>query len=97
MVTARSDYYVHFDDHGSPLDGWSVWDGRLVFGPTMTRLIGAVMWVRNAWFEQVSCRIGRVNCRLLRRHNVTCRGRRDHCPLGVGLIDPDRWNGWPRR
>jgi hypothetical protein len=40
--------------------------------------------------------VGRPLCRLARRHNVTCRGRRDHTVLGVGLVDPDRW-GWPRR
>lgn len=40
--------------------------------------------------------VGRTQCRLFRAHNVTCRGRKDHVIPGVGLIDPDRWNGWPR-
>lgn len=39
---------------------------------------------------------GRTTCRVLRWHNVTCRGRRDHLITGAGLINPDRWNRWPR-
>ena len=49
------------------------------------------------WEDHVIFRLGRLNCRLFRNHNRTCRGRTDHCVPGVGLIDPERWNGWPRR
>ena len=35
--------------------------------------------------------VGRLLCRALRRHNVTCRGRQDHTIPGVGIIDPGRW------
>ena len=39
---------------------------------------------------------GRVTCRLLGWHNVTCRGRPDHLVPGIGIIDPGRWDRWPR-
>jgi hypothetical protein len=59
------------------------------------------LWVPE-WFVGV---VGRVTCRVLRWHNVTCRGRRDHQVREVGyagiasyrLIDPHRWGCWPRR
>ncbi len=54
-------------------------------------------WLKDWCFEEVTCRLGRVNCWLYRSHNVTCRGRNDHVTPSGSLIDPDRWNGWPRR
>jgi hypothetical protein len=35
--------------------------------------------------------VGRVACRVLRRHNASCRGRSDHTAPDGGLIDPNRW------
>lgn len=49
------------------------------------------LWVPE-WFVGL---VGRTLCTALRRHNVACRGRRDHFIPGVGIIDRDRW-GWPR-
>lgn len=46
--------------------------------------------------EWIVTLVGRSLCRLAHRHNVTCRGRRDHFALGVGVIDLERW-GWPHR
>lgn len=52
-----------------------------------------LIWVPD-WFLRF---VGRTTCRLLRWHNVTCRGRMDHMDLVNGcLIDPDRWGRWPR-
>lgn len=56
-------------------------------------VIAVPLWVP----EWICGLIGRLLCRAVRRHNVTCRGRRDHCAAGAGLVDPDRWNYWPRR
>lgn len=76
--------------------GESTIETRILFNRFETKLIGAVLWLRNWWFETVTCRLGRVLCRAFRRHNLTCRGRRDHTAAG-GLIDPGRWRYWPRR
>jgi hypothetical protein len=50
------------------------------------------LWVPE-WVVTV---VGRVTCRLLRWHNVTCRGRADHTVIGAGIIDPQRWDRFPR-
>lgn len=52
-------------------------------------MLHAALWVREQWFEQVTYRLGRLLCRLLRSHNVTCRGRTDH--------DGTEALRWPRR
>lgn len=71
-------------------------EGRLVLNRIEAKALDVALWVRNWWFENVICALGRLLCRGFRRHNVTCRGRQDHTIAGVGIIDPDRW-GWPRR
>jgi hypothetical protein len=85
------------DEREPFLTGESALETRIWFNRFETKLILAALWIRNEWFERVTCRLGRLNCRLFRHHNLTCRGRRDHSVLGQGLIDPDRWSGWPRR
>jgi hypothetical protein len=77
--------------------GYSSIESRILFNPFETKLIDAVLWVRNWWFETVICALGRFLCRYFRRHNVTCRGRRDHTVAGAGIVDPDRWHYWPHR
>lgn len=70
---------------------------RVVLNRVETWVLDMALAVRSWWFEQVIYRLGRLNCRLLRNHNVTCRGRRDHRAPGGGVIDCGRWKGWPRR
>lgn len=67
---------------------------RVVLNRFETWVLDSACSVRNWWSEQVIWRLGRLNCRLFRRHNLTCRGRRDHGGRGGGIIDRGRWNGW---
>lgn len=76
--------------------GDSAVEARIWFNRFETKLILAVLWVRHQWAERITWRLGRLNCRLFRRHNVSCRGRRDHTILGVGIVDPERWHFRPR-
>jgi hypothetical protein len=96
MRIVRSEYYARRDERGTDLEGMSVVEGRVLLNRFETALIAAALWARNAWFEAVTYRTGRALCRLARRHNVSCRGRRDHEVVGVGLVDPGRWGYWPR-
>jgi hypothetical protein len=40
------------------------------------------------WLERAVSRIG---CRVLRRHDLGCRGRADHIRPDGTNIDPERW------
>lgn len=102
MRIVRSEFEEQWDRPFHPGEyepyrtGDSALEARIWFNRFETKLILAALWLRNEWFERVTCRLGRLNCRLFRHHNLTCRGRRDHFVLGVGLIDPGRWDNWPR-
>jgi hypothetical protein len=73
----------------------SIYSDRDGYNPGLERRL-MPLWVPE-WVVGVA---GRLTCRLLRWHNITCRGRPDHTAheaVGVSLIDPDRWNRWPHR
>lgn len=53
-------------------------EGRIVLNRFEVWALTAILWARVQWFEQVTYRLGRLLCRLLQRHNITCRGRADH-------------------
>lgn len=82
-----------FVDRPGSLTGSSSFEARILFNRFETRVILAGIWVREAWFNEVTWRVGRALCRLLGRHNVTCRGRRDHGDRSS--LDPACY-GWPR-
>lgn len=48
-----------------------------------------VVWTHEVWevFDLVAWLAGRCGCRVLRRHNRSCRGRRDHLANG-GVVRP---------
>lgn len=97
MRIIRDNMGCWYRTQDTPADGReAVIEIHLALGRLGTKLLRSGQSARSWWFETVACHIGRANCRFLRRHNVTCRGRRDHQMQGVGIIDPDRWNGWPR-
>lgn len=62
------------------------WVDRPDAGPTTAIEARIVLNRVEAWalsaamrtLDEVTYRLGRLLCRLLRRHNVTCRGRTDH-------------------
>lgn len=49
-------------------------EGRIVLNRFEAWLLVAYLWV----LDEVTYRLGRLACRLLRWHNVSCRGRSDH-------------------
>lgn len=69
---------------------------RVVLNRFEAKVLHAALAVREWWFETVTYRLGRLLCRRLRRHNLTCRGRQDHTTAMGGIIQPDRWRYWPR-
>ncbi len=69
---------------------------RVVLNRFEAKLLHGALAVREWWFETVTYRLGRLLCRYFRRHNVTCRGRRDHTTPS-GIVDRGRWHYWPRR
>lgn len=60
-------------------------EGRIVLNRFEAWLLVAFLWV----YDEVTYRLGRLLCRMLGWHNVTCRGRSDH--------DGTEALRWPRR
>ena len=45
----------------------------------------------SGFIERVEWLLGRIMCRVLRRHTRGCRGRTDHIRDDGKIIDPGRW------
>ncbi len=71
--------------------GYRTLEVRILFNRFESRVLRAVLWLLYVWHEHVLFRVGRLGCRLLHRHNISCRGRRDHRSHYPG--DCDGWAG----
>ncbi|MFG2056673.1 hypothetical protein ACGFI9_21885 [Micromonospora sp. NPDC048930] len=70
--------------------GYRTLEARILFNRFESRLLRAVLWLLYLWHEHVLFRVGRLGCRLLHRHNISCRGDRGHGPDHY----PGGCNGW---
>lgn len=87
IVYARIDRTYYPPDHYDggrgvlcyvPAETVTAIEGRILLNRFEASVLDVALAVRDQWHEQVTYRLGRLACRVLRRHNVTCRGRVDH-------------------
>ncbi|WP_433078891.1 hypothetical protein ACQP1P_38630 [Dactylosporangium sp. CA-052675] len=88
---------MDWDDHAR--SGETAYELRIWLNRFDVKVLGAYHWLGYVWYERGPVFwYARFACRVLRRHNVFCRGRSDarHFRPGVGLVDPDRQHYRPR-